>query len=127
MHLAGGLCCVGRAEEGFELARKAMETEPFPVPWFYTILGTAYFSLGRLDEAIEILQDAVTRAPEYIVNHIYLALAFAEAGRLEEAQTQAKEVMRIGPHFSRVAYFNAYKIQEERERNIALVKQAGLP
>ena len=127
MHLAGGLCCVGRAEEGLELARKAMETEPFPVPWFYTLLGITYRCLGRLDQAIEILQDAVTRAPEYIVNHVHLALAFAEAGRTEEAQTHAKEVIRIGPHFSSDVYFKSYKIPEERERNIALARQAGLP
>ena len=126
MYLAGGLCCVGRAEEGLDLARKAMKSEPFPPPWFYTELGSAYRCLGRLDEAIETLLVAVTRAP-YIINHINLALAFAEAGKFEEAQTHAKEVIRIGPHFSRETFFKAFKIAAERDQVIALAKQAGLP
>ncbi|MCH8882473.1 MAG: hypothetical protein IIA41_03125 [SAR324 cluster bacterium] len=126
MYLAGGLCCVGRAEEGLDLARKAMESEPFPAPWFYTELGSAYRCLGRLDEAIETLRDAVTRAP-YIMNHIHLALAFAATGRLEEAQTHATEVLRIGPHFSRDLFFNMFKNPDERARLIALAKEAGLP
>ena len=126
MYLVSGLCCVGRAEEGLELARKAMESEPFPAPWFYTELGSAYRCLRRLDEAIETLLDAVTRAP-YINNHILLALAFAELGRLEEAQTHAKKATRIGPHFSREVFFKVYQDSQERERNLALAHQAGLP
>ncbi|MCH8844547.1 MAG: adenylate/guanylate cyclase domain-containing protein [SAR324 cluster bacterium] len=125
--LAAGLNYVGRNQEGLDLARKAVETEPFPAPFFYTIFGIAYRNAGRLNEAIETLLDAVTRAPEYFLNHLYLALAFAEAGRLDEARSHAKEVIRIGPHFSREVYFKAYKMPEERDRNIALAKEAGLP
>ena len=127
MYMAFGLCCVGRAEEGLDLARKAMETEPFPAPWFYGVLGMAYRGLGWLDKAIETLLDAVTRAPEYIVNHIQLAVAYAESGSLEDAQAHAKEVIRIGPHFSCNVFFKRYKNPEERDRNIALAKRAGLP
>ena len=47
--------------------------------------------------------------------------------RLEEAQTHAKEVTRICPHFSRDIFLKAVKNPEARDRNIALAKQAGLP
>ena len=56
--------------------------------------------MGRTSEAIATLEKAVERTPHVLPYHIYLAVAYSSAGRLEDARLEAAKVMKILPNFS---------------------------
>ncbi len=63
----------------------------------YDRLGVAWAQLGRRDEALSALQEAVRRAPLVAGFHQNFALALAGAGDLEHARTEADEALRLEP------------------------------
>jgi len=53
--------------------------------------------LGRLDEAIAILQDNVAKEPNNPAHHYYLARAYHEQGAQAKAKAELEEVLRLDP------------------------------
>ncbi len=84
--------------------------------------------VGRFDEAVEQAKKAVERAPKN--QYIYLALVSActFAGREEEAQAAAAEVLKINPMFSLEQYERVipYKDRSFIDRTINALSKAGL-
>jgi adenylate cyclase len=52
--------------------------------------------LGQFTEALEPLQECVSRAPNMRAAHNWLAATYGQLGRLAEAQAEAAEVLRRG-------------------------------
>ena len=72
---------------------------------------------------------AISLWPDYLGAHIGLTAAFSLAGRVEEARSEATEVLKINPEFSlgdiaKNGYYN-YK-NDEKERFINALRKAGL-
>ena len=88
----------------------------------------AYYLEGRIDEAITTLEGSVARNPDYAGNHIMLAAAYAEAGRLNEARRAATEVRRLTPFFEVDIFSNYAAFQDlaDRDRIAAALRKAGL-
>jgi adenylate cyclase len=59
---------------------------------------------------------------------LFLAAAYSLAGQDEKARVEAAEVLRINPKFSleKFAQSVTYKNQEDKERLISALRQAGL-
>ncbi len=123
------LVFVGRAEEGLQLAKRAMRLSPYPPPIFLRILGVAYWSTGKYDEAIAALERARARNPGSPFTYIFLATTYAEAGREEEARAAVAELLKRFPKFSlkRVAKALPYKDPAEVKRIVVALRKAGLP
>jgi tetratricopeptide (TPR) repeat protein len=68
-------------------------------------LAAAYEAQKRTDDALRILQDAVTRAPYCWLTHNTLADFYARHGRARESETELLEVVRLAPDNS-AAYGN---------------------
>jgi tetratricopeptide (TPR) repeat protein len=85
--------------------------------------------LGRYGEAIELYRKAIEQTPHYITLHIGLTASYAEMGQLDDARTQAAEVLRIDPRFSigRYAMALTHKQPEHAQRSIEALSAAGLP
>jgi adenylate cyclase len=118
----------GRPEEASEAAKKAMRLNPY-YPTFYLLqLGNAYRLAGRPEEAIVALKRVLARTPDFLGAHAFLAVIYSELGRLEEAQAEAAEVLRINPHFSVEVWRQVlpYKEAAEVERLLAGLRKAGL-
>jgi hypothetical protein len=49
---------------------------------------------------MDVLKRGVVRNPEFLGNHLALAPLYAEMGRIEEAQHELKEILRVSPDFS---------------------------
>ncbi|MEE9257386.1 MAG: adenylate/guanylate cyclase domain-containing protein, partial [bacterium] len=60
---------------------------------------------------------------------IWLAIIYAEAGRMEEARAAAQEVIKREPKFSAKRFVKTldYKDPAENERALASLRKAGLP
>ncbi len=129
MYFSSALQGVGRGEEAMERIAIAMRLNPFPSDLYLRFLGSALLSVGRFEEAIAAYCRCVEGLPDYYNARIGLTLAYMEAGREEEAQVQARHVLRINQDFSSSSsqFVTSYKDPATRERYIALLRNAGLP
>ena len=97
----------GKPEEGIILIKKAMRLNP-SYPYYYLFyLGHSHYLLGNNEEAIQLMNRVVTRAPYFLPVRRHLAVLFQEAGMKKEARIQVKEVLKIFPGAS---------IEDERQR-----------
>ena len=55
-----------------------------------------------------------------------LTMVYSESGRMEDARSEAKEVLRINPKFSVVKWGNASK-GPNTAQFVAALRKAGLP
>ena len=79
-------------------------------------------------KGLEASKKALQKAPNDLLSHLLLAAAYSRAGRMEEAQTEAAEVLRINPKFS-LEYFAkrmTLKNQDDKDRVIEALRKAGL-
>lgn len=88
-------------EEDYETAcdfyRKYMALSPEPKKGIYLGLGTAYFYLERYPDAVEILEEAVTRfEPEETV-HLMLFSAYYELSQPDQATRVMEIIVRNWP------------------------------
>ena len=91
-------------------------------------LGHAYYLMGRIEEAIETLNRARDRSPEYIPVIAYLGASYAELGRMEEARTQVAQFNRLSPRISIDAWRQRlpYKDKKVWDRLYSSLRKAGL-
>ncbi len=85
--------------------------------------------LGREAEAVDVLQMAVARDPDYFAGHLRLASLYGLTGRIDDAKMQAAEVLRINPRFdlSRASSFYVTANPDFLERFVDGLRMAGLP
>ena len=72
-----------------EKAIRLNPRNPLYLETYLTILGVAYSSIGRVEEAITTLKRAVALVPNDPVPHQTLAVIYSELGREEEARAEA--------------------------------------
>jgi tetratricopeptide (TPR) repeat protein len=94
----------GHFEEAITLGEKAVRLHPF-CPWYYLFcLARSYRMAGRYEEALGLYRQILNRAQKEafspLAAYIGLADVYSEMGRVEEAHTQASEILRINPNFS---------------------------
>ncbi len=126
--LGGILTWAGRPEETIGLAKKAMRLNPrYPTEYLWN-LGHAYYLMGRIEEAVETLNRARDRSPEYIPVIAYLAASYAELGRMEEARTQVAQFNRLSPRTSIDAWRHRlpYKDKKVLDRLYNSWRKAGM-
>jgi TolB-like protein/class 3 adenylate cyclase len=97
----------GQAEEAIPHLERAMRLNPH-YPFYYLFyLGHSHYLLGNREQAIELMEQVVTRAPYFLPVRRHLAVLYEEVGRSEDAKAQTMEVLRIFPGAS---------IEDERAR-----------
>ena len=103
----------GRPAEALTVLKKAMRLDPSnrESSTYLLIEGVAYELMGRCEEAIPVFKEYVARYPNNLVGHDNLAACYIEVGRVDDAQAEAAEVMRINPGFSL-----------ERQKQMSVVK-----
>lgn len=128
-HLGYFLDSSGLHEEAIVLFEKALRLNPYPPSFFYYRLGRAYSNVGRYDEAVEMCKKGLKRNPRDIVARIILAGTYMLQGREEEAQAEAKIIIKSYPQFS----LKGFKVMTPQKNKLALdsfieaLRKAGLP
>ncbi len=120
---------VGRVDEALMMIEKAIRLNPMPPEWYLHELGTYNRLLGRYDEAIAILKKNLDRGRDYLMSMINLTATYSMAGKLDQARSQAKEVLSIMPNFSAKEFMKGfpYKDQKIIDDFIENLCKAGLP
>ena len=117
---------VGRSDEAIRLIHKAMRLSPHGVSRHFSVLGRAYYQLGRYDEAVTALQQALNQNPNFLPSQLILAACYARLGQREEAQWLVDEVLIQEPGFSLAAWIDRYPgVPPEADQFMSDLREAG--
>ena len=90
----------GKGDEALPYFEAAKRLDPHYTNMFLHILGQAYFSLGRYEEAADHLLERIARNPSTDASRMLLAACYGHLGRLEEARKAWADMLAINPDFS---------------------------
>jgi adenylate cyclase len=115
-----------KALEGFEYALVLNPRAPFP---YLNALAEVYFSLGDYEQSIRFNIEATSRNPEALRNRIFLAAAYAEMDRIEDAEWEVEEALLLQPDLSlsNLEDIAPYRDPATAERLLKALSAAGLP
>ena len=65
----------GRAEDALRMLAQAMRLNPRSPPLYLFFLGLAYNRTGRYTEAVATLKEVISRSPNQLAAHLFLALS----------------------------------------------------
>ena len=121
----------GQSEVAFEAITTALRLDPQYVRGPYlNVLGMVHFCNGRYEEAIEVFKRNVDRGgPIGPPALAFRTAAYSAAGRMEEAQASAQELLNFFPAFS-LAQFQfplMFKHADDAERVMVALRKTGLP
>lgn len=117
----------GEPEKGLALVRKAMRLNPH-YPYNYPFhLGQALYILHRYPEAVDAFNNGLKSNPGSERMHLWLAAAYAQMGRLDDANWEAQQVMVLDPDFSieRIRESFPFSRPEDLEHFLAGLHKAG--
>lgn len=117
----------GRPKEGLERMQKAVRLNPHH-PYNYPFhLGQAYFILKQYNEAIREFERGLSSNPTSERLHVWLAAAYAQAGRVRDAQWEIEQVVHKNPEFSleRIKQAFPFKDPADLSHFINALRKAG--
>ncbi len=119
----------GRAADALPVMKKAMRLNPHHPHWYHFVYALALFEVQELDDALASLHRGVARSPDFMPNHFYLAVAYADLERDAEAKAEAAELMRINPAMTLQSAHRLlpYRDQNRLEHCLRGLRRAGLP
>jgi TolB-like protein/Tfp pilus assembly protein PilF len=118
----------GRPQETIRLVEKAIRLNPrYPAQYLVT-LGQAYTLTRQYEEATAVLKRTITRNPNFLPAHVFLAVVYNESSREEEARAAAAEILRISPNFTLEGLQQRihYKDPAVLDRFVTALRKAGL-
>jgi adenylate cyclase len=130
--LSGILCYAGDFEEAITLGEKAIRLHPFCRYSYLTTLARSYRMAGRYEEALALYRQVLNRAQKEafspLAAYIGLADVYSEMGRVEEAHTQALEILRINPSFLLENWSKTEPFRDAKhlEKRLTALRKAGL-
>ncbi len=87
-------------ERSLHFLEQAVRLDPHHPDQFLHFLGLTYFALGRLDEAIAVLERRLIRNPNTDVSRVLLASIYGHVGRHEEARQFWEQALKVNPAYS---------------------------
>ena len=102
------LTAIGEPEESIRHCLLAMKLNPFCPGYYFYNLAEAYYGARQYAEVLEPIKKFIGQSPKFMSPYRTLAGAYAQLGRLEEAQTVVAEILAVEPNAS---------VAKERDRN----------
>ncbi len=127
--MMGGIhTSLGRPEASIPLLRTAMRLAPESGYLYLMLLGRAYLFLGDNEQARVNLQHALSRNPEFVDAHVYMAAAQLAAGDRSAAAWEADEIRALQPGFTIRRWFETNPTADARQREglIRALTELGL-
>jgi adenylate cyclase len=124
------LVLAGDPVRAIEAVEQHMRLDPFYVPLAPYWLGLAHYMLKQYTQALSLLRECASRAPNFRAGHVWLAATYAQLGNIEQARAEAAEVLRIEPGYTiegAGAQLNPFKRAQDAEHYFDGLRKAGLP
>ena len=127
--LASVLYKAGQPKRALNYFKKARRLSPLMPPALLGAIAEAQLLAGANEEAIATSKEMIKLQPNVAFPHIVLAAVHSALGRLEEARSEAAEVLRLAPGFTVSAWLKTrvYKEEVTTKRVAGLLVSAGLP
>jgi adenylate cyclase len=127
--MAAAFNYAGEPDAAIAAMQKAIRLNPRQPFWYPWTLGQAQFLLKRFEEAIRLFEDVINRNPSFPLGHLALATAYAQVGRIEDAEWEVQEVLSLLPGYSMVREQAraVYKNEADLELWMSGLRKAGLP
>jgi Tfp pilus assembly protein PilF len=135
LHLGETRLYLGQPEAGIAPLEQAIRLTPDGLAIAYWALGTCQLLLGRVDQAIDLLQTARAINTRLWVPYLYLAGAYGLRGDLDKARSALAESIRLKPAIKSLARMRVenrwltnpqYRTLQEKTLNLGL-HRAGFP
>ena len=119
----------GKPEDAISLIKKAMHLNPHHNAWYPYTLGVSYIFLQQIEKAVDILQRGLIHNPDFLAIHLALAGLYADMDRIEDANMEVEEVLRLSPDFTLQVLQEMIPLKDPvvKERLINAARKAGLP
>jgi TolB-like protein/class 3 adenylate cyclase/predicted Zn-dependent protease len=126
--LGMGLRFADRPQEAIPMLKKAIRLNPHAPGWYLHNLAGAYGNIEKFGEAIEWGEKAVEQNPRNVLSRVVLCRLYSQAGRMDRARVQAKEILKMDPKFyvERFARTLPQKNQALKNRYMDALRKAGL-
>ncbi|MGI9369980.1 MAG: adenylate/guanylate cyclase domain-containing protein [Ruegeria sp.] len=126
---ASTLIYCGKPELAIEPMDKAMRLEPHTPPIYLLNYGHLLLQLERLDEALNYLNAAIRKAPEFPMNYIFLAATKAAQNDVPAAKAAGNRLIELIPSatVSSLTKQLPYALKEHLEKVANGLRVAGLP
>src|SRR5262249_1083800 len=111
---------------GLQALDLALQRDPYPPSWTWTVRGLILYHLERYEAAITALRSMHSR---HFWESARLAASYAQIGRLAEAREELAHCLRERPDASlaSVGHGIGYADQRLREHLLDGLRKAGLP
>lgn len=120
------LVMAGEPLKAIDVVKAHTRLDPFYEPLAPFMLGMAFYMLRRCAEAIVPLRETVLRAPGFMQGHLWLAAAYAQMGRFDEAQAEAAQAIGILPSYT-IPTVLPFKERADAEHLLDGLRKARLP
>ena len=119
----------GEAARATQLLEMHMRLDPFYEPNAPVGLGFAYYMLGRYEDALPLVQEAISRAPDMAHGRYVSAMSYAKLGQLDKAKADVEHALRLEPWYriSQSLTARYFKRPEDTEHVITGLRKAGFP
>jgi len=124
------LMFAGDSARAIEAGERLRRLDPFYPPIAPLTLGLAHYLLRQYSQALPLMRECASRAPNSRVAHVFLAATHAQLGNIEQARAEAAEVLRIEPKYTiegTQARTTPFKRREDAEHFFDGLRKAGLP
>lgn len=120
----------GEHAEAAAAVERSLLIDPMPPTSDAIVAGLAFSLNGDHGRAIEVLERARATAPLVDEVHAALAVAYASAGRLDDARAATAATLRLGPLLNvelyRIVYAH-FRYRRDLEQILDALRRAGLP
>ena len=120
------LIWAGRVDDAINALETTYRYDPNMLHGDFMFLGIGYYLNGQYEKAINLLEEGVSRKPDWGGNHIILAAAYAQSGRLDDATHEAQIVLGLEPFFEIDRFGTVFRNPEHRAEILAGLHKAGL-
>ncbi|MCZ6860504.1 MAG: tetratricopeptide repeat protein, partial [Alphaproteobacteria bacterium] len=119
----------GDPERGQEMIEKALSLETFVPPLWEFQLGLSHLLLRHYDDALTRFNQVIERTQKIIHAYTYMACAYVELNRLDDARNAIKTLLETAPQITlrEADRFLAFRRDEDRNRILDSLRKAGLP
>ena len=120
---------VGQPKEAIPLLQKAMRLSPSYPAWFIAALAHAYMIAGDYPNAIAAHEQLIERKSLLNFGYARLAGLHALQGNKDKTKFYATELLKLYPNFRIQEWAKGlpYKRSKDLERELSMLRKAGLP
>jgi adenylate cyclase len=124
------LLYAGYPKRAIDVLEACMRLDPIYTPSITVHLGFAHYMLKQYEQALTVLRECASLAPNFRSGHVLLVATHARLGQLDEARAEVAEVLRIQPNYTitgTARLMAPFKQPEDGKHFCDGLRLAGLP